>query len=77
MFTDNGSKDLKLKDEILRLKKEKSLEIYIVLTPEYEGKPNDESLRVYHEISEVFNIANVGADTLLSRVQAYEEENCL
>ena len=77
MFTDNGSKDLKLKTEILRLKKEKDLEIYIVLTPEYEGKPNDESLRVYHEISEVFNIIDVGADTLISRVQSYEEENCL
>ena len=77
MFTDNGSKDLKLKTEILRLKKEKDLEIYIVLTPEYEGKPHDESLRVYHEISEVFNIIDVGADTLISRVQSYEEENCL
>ena len=46
VFTDNGSKDLKLKDEILRLKKKKDLEIYIVLTPDYEGRPNDESLRV-------------------------------
>ncbi len=47
MFTDNGSKDLKLKTEILRLKKKKELEIYIVLTPDYEGRPNDESLRVF------------------------------
>merc|ERR1712203_730031 len=39
VFTDNGTKDLKLKDEIMRLKKEKSLEIYLVLTPEYEGNP--------------------------------------
>ena len=46
MFTDNGSKDLKLKEEIMRLKKKKDLEIYIVLTPDYEGRPNDESLRV-------------------------------
>lgn len=46
VFTDNGSKDLKLKDEILRVKKKKDLEIYIVLTPDYEGRPNDESLRV-------------------------------
>jgi hypothetical protein len=33
VFTDNGSKDLKLKKEILQLKAEKSLEIFIVLTP--------------------------------------------
>jgi hypothetical protein len=46
VFTDNGSKDLKLKHEILRLKKEKQLEIYIVLTPDYEGRPNDDSLKV-------------------------------
>lgn len=77
VFTDNGSKDLKLKHEILRLKKEKQLEIYIVLTPDYEGRPNDDSLKVYHEISEVFNIAEVGADTLIGRVQEFESENCL
>jgi hypothetical protein len=46
VFTDNGSKDLNLKDEILRIKKEKDLEIYIVLTPEYEGRPTDPSLQV-------------------------------
>lgn len=77
VFTDNGSKDLKLKEEILRIKKKKELEIYIVLTPDYEGRPNDDSLRVYHDISEVYNIAEVGADTLISRVQAFETENCL
>ena len=47
VFTDNGSKDLKLKKEILQLKADKSLEIFIVLTPEYEGRPEDESLKVY------------------------------
>jgi hypothetical protein len=77
VFTDNGSKDLKLKTEILRLKEEKNLEIYIVLTPDYEGRRGDESLKVYREMSEVFNIANVGADTLISRVQQYEEGNCI
>ena len=60
VFTDNGSKDLNLKDEILRLKKEKDLEIFIVLTPEYEGRPTDPSLQVYRDISQVFNIADVG-----------------
>ena len=77
VFTDNGSKDLNLKDEILRLKKEKDLEIFIVLTPEYEGRPTDPSLQVYHDISQVFNIIDVGAETLINRVQEYEEENCL
>ncbi|QQP39361.1 Uromodulinlike (Silurana), partial [Caligus rogercresseyi] len=36
VFTDNGSKDLKLKDEINRIKSEREIEVYIVLTPIYE-----------------------------------------
>ena len=32
-FTDHQTKDLDLKDEILALKKEKNIEIYIILTP--------------------------------------------
>lgn len=77
VFTDNGTKDLKLKDEILRLKKEKSLEVYLVLTPEYEGNPRDKSLGVYDEVATVFFISEVGADSLLSSVEEFEEGNCL
>merc|ERR1712029_845650 len=44
VFTDNGTKDLKLEREIMRLKEEKQLEIYIVLTPVYEGRSRDPSL---------------------------------
>ena len=55
MFTDNGSKDLKLKEEILRIKKKKELEVYIVLTPDYEGRPNDESLKVKRTNKKIWN----------------------
>jgi len=77
IFTDNGSKDLKLKDEILRLKKEKQLEIFLVLTPEYEGNPRDKSLGVYDEISTVFFISEIGAEALLQSVEEFEEGNCI
>lgn len=77
VFTDNGSKDLRLRDNILELKKEKNLTIYIVLTPEYEGWPNDKSLVVYAEIAEVFFINEVGADAFLGQVEEFEEGNCL
>merc|ERR1711981_1101294 len=77
IFTDNGTKDLKLKDEILRLRKEKRLEIFLVLTPEYEGNPRDKSLGVYDEVATVFFISEVGADSLLSSVEEFEEGNCL
>lgn len=77
IFTDNGTKDLKLKDEILRLRKEKQLEIFLVLTPEYEGNPRDKSLGVYDEVATVFFISEVGADSLLSSVEEFEEGNCL
>ena len=55
MFTDNGSKDLKLKEEILRIKKKKELEVYIVLTPDYEGRPNEESLKVKMTNKKIWN----------------------
>ncbi|CAB4062218.1 unnamed protein product [Lepeophtheirus salmonis] len=77
VFTDNGSKDLKLKNEINRIKMEKELEVYIVLTPIYEGRARDKSLGVYNEIAKVFNIADVGAENLLKSVEQFEEGNCL
>jgi hypothetical protein len=78
VFTDNGSKDLKLRYEIMRLKKQKNITVYIVLTPIYEGFPNDRSLDAYAEVAdEVFFIAEVGADIFLSTVEKFEESNCL
>jgi len=77
VFTDNGSKDLKLEREILRLKEEKQLEIYIVLTPEYEGRPNDPSLAMFSRLGRVFFIDEVGADSLIQSVEEFEEGNCI
>lgn len=77
VFTDNGSKDLNLATDILRLKKEKNLEIFIVLTPVYEGWPNDKSLVIFDEIANVFFINEVGADAFLGEVESFEESNCL
>ena len=50
VFTDNGSKDLNLKNEVLRRKNEKGLTVYIVLTPIFEGFPRDPSLKVYDQV---------------------------
>ena len=77
VFTDNGSKNLRLKTEIMRIKEEKNQEIYIVLTPIYEGYPNDKSLQVYDEVAEVFFINEVGADQFLGKVEEFEEKNCI
>ena len=78
VFTDNGSKDLKLKNQILELKKRKEQEVYIVLTPIFEGNPRDKSLGVYDEVAdEVFFINEVGADFFLKSVETFEESNCL
>jgi len=77
VFTDNGSKDLKLKKEIIRLKKEKQSEVFIVLTPDYEGRLGDKSITTYQEISEVFRIADVGSDSFLGAVNKFETENCV
>jgi len=77
VFTDNGSKNLRLKNEIMQIKKEKDIEIFIVLTPIYEGWPNDRSLKVFSEVAEVFFINEVGADAFLGKVESFEEQNCI
>ncbi len=51
VFTDNGSKDLNLKNQVLKRKQEKGITVFIVLTPIYEGFPNDRSLEVYPQVS--------------------------
>ncbi|XP_023323925.1 uncharacterized protein LOC111697967 isoform X2 [Eurytemora carolleeae] len=77
VFTDNGSKDLNLEKEIIRLREEMECTIYIVLTPVYEGKPGDKSLPAYGRMGQVFLISEVGAESFLANVQDFEEKNCL
>ncbi len=55
VFTDNGSKDLNLKNEVLRRKNEKGLTVYIVLTPIFEGFPRDPSLKVYDQVKTFYD----------------------
>ena len=53
VFTDNGSKDLRLEREIVRLRESKQCEIYIVLTPAFEGRLNGKSLPAYGRMGQV------------------------
>eukprot|EP00088_Acartia_fossae_P015112 TRINITY_DN18212_c0_g1_i1.p1 TRINITY_DN18212_c0_g1~~TRINITY_DN18212_c0_g1_i1.p1 ORF type:complete len:350 (-),score=101.88 TRINITY_DN18212_c0_g1_i1:245-1294(-) len=77
VFTDNGSKNLNLEKEIVRIREEKEIEVYIVLTPEYEGRKNGKSLPVYNRLGKVFLISDVGANNFLQSVEEYEETNCV
>ena len=77
VFTDNGSKDLFLEDEIIALREEKRCEVYIVLTPAYEGRITGRSLPSYGRMGQVFLINEVGSDVFLRRVQQFEASNCL
>ena len=77
VFTDNGSKNLKLKQNVMKIKEEKGQEIFIVLTPDYEGRRNDRSIGVYDQIAQVYIIAEVGAETFLGSVEEFEEGNCI
>ena len=58
VFTDNGTKDLKLEREIIRLRDAKNCEVYIVLTPQYEGYFNGKSLPAYGRMGSVGFIEN-------------------
>ena len=53
VFTDNGSKDLMLENEIVRLRKSKDIEVFIVLTPAYEGRFNGPSLPAFSRMGKV------------------------
>ena len=94
VFTDNGSKDLFLEDEIVKLRERKQCEVnitillsqqydfsrcqvYIVLTPAYEGKITGKSLPAYGRMGQVFLINEVGSDIFLQKVQQFETSNCL
>ena len=53
VFTDNGSKDLFLEKEVIKLRERKQCEVYIVLTPAYEGKITGKSLPAYGRMGQV------------------------
>ena len=77
VFTDNGSKDLILEKDILRMRKTKECDVFIVLTQAYEGRFNGKSLPSYGRMGKVFLINEVGADSFLRDVEVFEESNCL
>lgn len=77
VFTDNGTKNLNLEKPIINLRDEKECEVYIVLTPVYEGRANGKSLPVYKRLGTVFEIEKVNSETFLKQVEAYEENNCV
>merc|ERR1740129_1947736 len=77
VFTDNGTKDLDLEKEIIRIKNARQIEVFIVLTPTYEGRFNGPDLPAYGRMGKVFLINEVGADSFLRDVEVFEESNCV
>ena len=77
VFTDNGTKDINLEKEIIRIKKARQIEVFIVLTPAYEGRFNGPDLPAYGRMGKVFLINEVGADSFLRDVEVFEETNCV
>lgn len=77
VFTDNGTKDLDLEKEIIRVKNARQIEVFIVLTPTYEGRFNGPDLPAYGRMGKVFLINEVGADSFLRDVEVFEESNCV
>ena len=55
VFTDNGSKDLFLEKEVIKLRERKQCEVYIVLTPAFEGRITGKSLPAYGRMGQVTN----------------------
>ena len=62
---------------LTRIFQEKETEVFIVLTPEYEGRSTGKSLPTYEEMAEVFQIKDVGSDVFLGAVEEFEESRCI
>ena len=77
VFTDNGTKDLNLEKEIVRIKRSKDIEVFIVLTPAYGGSSSDPDLAAYGRMGKVFKINEIGADNFLREVEVEVESNCV
>ena len=78
LFTDHKTKNHQLENEIVSYKKEKDIDVIVVLAPKYSGTINDPSWQVYDSVSQgkVFNMGTVDPDQLLGNVSQIAEKNC-
>ena len=78
IFTDAPTKDLDQVDEIIALRDEKKIKIFVALAPGYVGTVGDDSWLAYEKISEgrIFNMAEFNKTTFVSEVVFVVGENC-
>ena len=65
VITDQPSKDLNMEAEITKLRDSKEIKIFVVLSPSYKGKIEDDSWNVYKRLSEgrIYNMASATCST--------------
>ena len=78
LFTDHETKNHQLENEIVSYKKEKDIDVIVVLAPKYSGTVNDSSWQVYDRVSQgkVFNMGTFNSDQLHGEVSQIAEMNC-
>jgi len=80
VFTDAGSMNLELKEELIRLRDEKDIKIFIILAPAYNGGTvGDASWQMYQELAtpeRVKNMADVTAEEVIAEIVAGIGDNC-
>ena len=87
--SDNPSKNLELKEQLIQMRDSKNIHIFFVFAPEYHGTVGDESWQVFQELAHgrggIFNIVdysredflNAVADRINSTCVSYRQEDTL
>ena len=70
LFTDSPSKNLQLEAELIAIRDEKKITIFVVLTPGYFGTKHDASWKVYVNLSEgrIYDLLNFDKDQFFQEV---------
>jgi hypothetical protein len=77
-FTDNPTKNLELRDALIRMRDEKDIRVFIILAPKYHGITTDESWKLFQRLADgrVFNMDKLTVDDLLKEFVTHLNNSC-
>ena len=82
VFTDDGTKDLDMENQIIQLRDEKQIKIIMIMAPEFRGGLlggllGHQSVELYKRLSEgrFYNMKNFKVEDLIKDVE-YIVDNC-
>ena len=78
LFTDAPSKGLEKESELIRLRDQKKIKIFVVLAPQYGGKVGDQSWQMYTRLSEgkIYNMKDFSKEQFLKEIVQVVATTC-